>query len=127
MSIICLLDEEPNVKFVTSVKVMDLVSLYKRDGLDIRPIFGEISRLDFYHCPSCDLRFFYPLISGPTFFYEQLQKKAGILRKRGRNFSGQKNGLTILPLFLRLEREKGILLERLMFPITKVWNLVVKP
>ena len=92
MSLICPLDAESNPEFVTSVKIKDLVSLYnRRAGLDIRPIFNELSELGFYHCPSCDLRFFYPLISGPAFFYEELQKKQWYFEKEREEFFWAKN------------------------------------
>jgi 2-polyprenyl-3-methyl-5-hydroxy-6-metoxy-1,4-benzoquinol methylase len=87
MSISCPLDEESDVEFVAHLKVKDLVSLYRRAGVDVRPIFNEVSELGFYHCPACDLRFFYPPIAGPPSFYEELQQRRWYFEKEREEFS----------------------------------------
>ena len=72
----CPLCQAKDFKIIESIRVADLAALYEK-MLKI-PILGEFSgcnNLFFCLCGKCDLRFFYPLITGSEIFYEELQKQ----------------------------------------------------
>lgn len=71
----CPLDQSPHVVLLDSIKTADLVKMYAKSfGLDVTSEFGGYSEIEFYHCQSCDLMFFFPMVAGSEQFYEAMQK-----------------------------------------------------
>ncbi len=75
MNVTCPLSRSPNVSLIETLKVSDLVDLYRKDhGIDVTSEFDGLSEIGFYNCPDSHLKFFHPLVTGSEKFYEGLQK-----------------------------------------------------
>lgn len=75
MNIVCSLCGSSNIIFLEMVKIKDLIKMYnKMLNSDISSEFGDLKEMGFYKCTECDLRFFYPIVTGSEAFYEKLQK-----------------------------------------------------
>ena len=71
----CLINEAHRITAVQAIPTALLVSCYRRDlGIDIAEEFGQLSELTLHYCPTCQLRFFSPLVAGSAALYEQLSK-----------------------------------------------------
>ena len=66
---------QQGVTKMDSIDVEDIVKLYKTDlKLDVRPWFGDLSKVDIMECNKTGYRFYYPLsVAGDGSFYEKLQ------------------------------------------------------
>lgn len=73
--VICPLDQSSEVSLLENIKTADLVRMYNKWlHSDINSEFGKIDEIRFYHCLSCDLKFFFPMLSGSERFYARLQR-----------------------------------------------------
>ncbi len=70
---VCPLTGSTDVIVLESFSTSLLIECYQRDlGLDVSSEFKNVQRLQLCHCPSSDLMFFYPCITGSPEFYRQL-------------------------------------------------------
>ncbi|MDO8445566.1 MAG: class I SAM-dependent methyltransferase [Deltaproteobacteria bacterium] len=75
MIVRCLLCHAENVEVSERISVSELAGLYgKMLSESIREEFEGHKEISFYQCGECDLRFFFPTITGSEAFYEQLQR-----------------------------------------------------
>lgn len=64
-----------DIKQIDAVPVADLVELFEKSyKVDVKKEFGSMDTVLYYFCNDCDLRFFYPFVTGSESFYEGLQK-----------------------------------------------------
>lgn len=71
----CPLSGSKEIRLIETLPVPELIDLYRRDyGIDTAAEFRQHSDIGFYHCPTSDLNFFYPMVTGSESFYEGLQK-----------------------------------------------------
>ncbi|BDI14466.1 hypothetical protein ANSO36C_02680 [Nostoc cf. commune SO-36] len=60
---------------VETINTGDIIKLYKRVlGIDVSKLFSGTPLIEYTHCLACDLRFFFPWVSGDEVFYEELQE-----------------------------------------------------
>ncbi len=70
---VCPLTGSDNVIVLETFSTSLLIECYQRDlGLDVSSEFKNVQRLQLCHCPSSDLMFFYPSITGSREFYQKL-------------------------------------------------------
>ena len=75
MTINCLLCNNEHTKFIDIIQVSDLALHYKKMlGSSIINEFDRHREIKFLECANCDLRFFWPPITGSERFYKLLQK-----------------------------------------------------
>lgn len=75
MSLYCPLCNSGNVHSAEKIRVSNLAGLYEKMlGESILQEFSGCRELDFFSCKECDLKFFYPPLTGSEKFYEKLQK-----------------------------------------------------
>jgi len=70
----CPLCENNQIEIVEKIKVEDIINLYER--LMDRGYLAHLlnNDIDYCRCSFCDLRFFYPIVTGDEQFYNSLQK-----------------------------------------------------
>ncbi|MHC4644450.1 MAG: class I SAM-dependent methyltransferase [Planctomycetota bacterium] len=81
---------------------------------DIGPEFGEIEEISLYHCPDCDLKFFFPAISGSEGFYEKLQTFDWYYRYNKSKYEYAKNFVKSTGLLLEIGGGKGAFAQQIM-------------
>ncbi|MBW4506543.1 MAG: class I SAM-dependent methyltransferase [Scytonematopsis contorta HA4267-MV1] len=75
MNVICPLSKSLNNSKIEEIKVSQLVKLYSNLlKVDISSEFDGLEKIEFFHCPESDLKFFHPSITGSEFLYEKLQE-----------------------------------------------------
>ena len=75
MHLACPLSGSKEIRLIETLPVPELVDLYRKDyGIETATEFGQHSEIGFYHSPTSDLKFFYPIVAGSESFYEGLQK-----------------------------------------------------
>ena len=53
-----------------------LIDCYRRDlGINVAEEFHSHNEIFLYHCPQCQLRFFYPQVTGSASFYQQIKQQ----------------------------------------------------
>ncbi len=73
--VLCPLSKSSKIALIDTIRAADLIKMYNKWlNCDITSEFGTSNDLVFYHCLDCDLKFFFPMISGSEWFYEKLQK-----------------------------------------------------
>ena len=72
--VVCPLSKSARLTVLEKIRTADLVRMWNKWlHSDISPEFGAIKEIGFYHCADCDLKFFFPAVSGSEGFYEKLQ------------------------------------------------------
>lgn len=75
MKIHCSLCQSEKLHDIAKITSVDLARLYaKMLGESIVDEFSGHKEVNFFRCEDCDLRFFYPSITGTEKFYEKLQR-----------------------------------------------------
>lgn len=78
MSTACPLCSSSNIKTLEKISLGDLGQFYKEDTkVDVSKYFSGKTEITLKRCIDCDLKFFYPLITGDPSFYEELQTLDG--------------------------------------------------
>lgn len=71
----CLLCGGDQVRTLQAIPSAAICALVKdAESLNIADEFHLVAGLEYRHCVTCDLRFFYPAVTGSERFYQQLQK-----------------------------------------------------
>jgi 2-polyprenyl-3-methyl-5-hydroxy-6-metoxy-1,4-benzoquinol methylase len=92
---------------INTLVARDLVLAYRQAfGVDIAHFFNEPS-LRFLRCSSCDLRFFDPLVTGDSTFYEQLSAFDGYYMDKKPEFEFAKRFISPKDLVLEIGGGKG--------------------
>ena len=74
MTINCLLCSSNHTKLIDRIQVADLVRCYEKMlGSSIINEFDQYREIEFLECANCDLRFFWPSVTGQEQFYKLLQ------------------------------------------------------
>jgi 2-polyprenyl-3-methyl-5-hydroxy-6-metoxy-1,4-benzoquinol methylase len=73
MSNACPLCGSSKIRALQTIHSDDVAKLFEQDSFDARPEFGNVDRFQYFHCENCDLRFFWPAVTGSERFYEHLQ------------------------------------------------------
>ncbi|MCL0042050.1 hypothetical protein M1N12_03205 [Peptococcaceae bacterium] len=74
MTINCLLCNSKHLKLIDRIQVADLARCYEKMlGSSIINEFDQHREIEFLECASCDLRFFWPSVTGSEQFYKLLQ------------------------------------------------------
>ena len=74
----CPLSGGSRIVLLEKIKTSDLVKMYLKSlSYDIISEYGDVKELYFHHCLDCDLKFFYPMITGSEAYYERMQKLDG--------------------------------------------------
>lgn len=72
----CILCKNSSVNTLYEINVADLCCLYAGWlSCDISSEFNNVSTIKYVVCPHCELKFFFPLITGSSDFYDVLSKK----------------------------------------------------
>jgi 2-polyprenyl-3-methyl-5-hydroxy-6-metoxy-1,4-benzoquinol methylase len=75
MNIQCSLCNSSTVVLLEVIKTADLIRMYsKLLSIDVASEFEQLTEIRLYHCPTCDLRFFFPGAAGSEQFYKMMQK-----------------------------------------------------
>jgi 2-polyprenyl-3-methyl-5-hydroxy-6-metoxy-1,4-benzoquinol methylase len=93
MKVECILCKNSSVDTLCEINVADLCSLYSGWlSSDISSEFNGASSINYVACPHCKLKFFFPLISGSSSFYDALSRKMELTyyqdEKREYQFAG---------------------------------------
>lgn len=73
----CIVCGSPRVSAAGQIAVADVVKGYRRRfGLDVSGQFAGLRSLTELNCPDCDLRWFWPLMTGDESFYRELAGRA---------------------------------------------------
>jgi SAM-dependent methyltransferase len=73
----CIVCGSPRVSTAGRIAVSDVVKGYRRRfGLDVSGQFAGLRSLTELNCPDCDLRWFWPLVTGNEAFYRELAGRA---------------------------------------------------
>lgn len=73
----CIVCDSRRVSAAGQIAVADVVTGYRRRfGLDVSCQFAGLRSLTELHCPDCDLRWFWPLVTGDESFYRELAAHA---------------------------------------------------
>jgi len=98
----CILCNNNDLLELDTINPNTLVSLFKKKfGFDTSSYFNDHKRINYYKCPYCDLRFFFPIIKSSSIFYESLQNFDWYYQKNKNeynfcsNFTENKNILEI--------------------------------
>lgn len=71
----CPLCKSNSAHLLEVVKTSDLVELYRMSfGNSIVQEFSGLDKLSYYHCRDCELRYFFPTVTGTQDFYQFFQK-----------------------------------------------------
>ncbi|MDZ7949603.1 class I SAM-dependent methyltransferase [Nostoc sp. DedQUE09] len=74
-SILCPGCHSEKCETLEAINTSDIIKLYKRSlNIDTSTLFSSTPVIDYMHCLACDLRFFFPFVSGDEVFYEDLQQ-----------------------------------------------------
>lgn len=70
----CILCRSKNISTIENINTHQIAGLYQtRAGVDVERFFPEESLL-FVNCNDCDLKFYYPPLTGDSKFYDELQE-----------------------------------------------------
>jgi 2-polyprenyl-3-methyl-5-hydroxy-6-metoxy-1,4-benzoquinol methylase len=71
----CILCNKSDLEILCTISTIDLCSMYSLSFLlNISNEFNGLRKLDFILCNDCDLRFFFPSVTGSIGFYDALSK-----------------------------------------------------
>lgn len=74
----CILCNSNNIVHLETIRTADLIGLYKtRANVNVKRLFENKPRINFYSCGHCQLKFFLPQVIGDGAFYDELQNYAG--------------------------------------------------
>ena len=77
----CILCESDKIHLIAPVNTSELARLYHiRAGVNVKKFFLQDS-IHLYHCKNCDLKFFWPAVTGDGKFYDDLQEYPGYFLK----------------------------------------------
>ena len=103
----CPLCRSSSLEQIDSLQACDLVLAYQRAfDVDVAHFFNEPS-LRFLCCSSCDLRFFDPLVTGDSMFYERLSAFDGYYMDRKPEFEFARRFISPMDLVLEIGGGKG--------------------
>ena len=103
----CPLCRSRSLEKIDSLPARDLVLAYRQVfGVDVAHFFNEPS-LHFFRCSSCDLRFFDPLVTGDSAFYERLSALDGYYMDKKPEFEFAKRSISPQDLVLEIGGGKG--------------------
>ena len=103
----CPLCRSRSLELIGSFPARDLVLAYRQAfAVDVAHFFNE-SALRFFRCSSCDLRFFDPLVTGDSVFYERLSAMDGYYMDKKPEFEFAKRSISQEDLVLEIGGGKG--------------------
>src|SRR3954470_24821645 len=104
---VCPLCRSHALEQIDSLPARDLVLAYRQAfGVDVGHLFNEPT-LRFCWCSSCDVRFFDPLVSGDSVFYERLSASDDYYMDKKPEFEFAKRFISPNDLVLEIGGGKG--------------------